>query len=441
MDAREVALLTLSACERQGAWSDGHLKKAIRDAGLDSRDGALATRLCAGVLQHRMLLDFYLAHFSSVKLEKIEERVLQSLRLGMYQLLFMDRIPASAAVNTSVNLARKYSKNPNSSRLVNGILRAVTRQERLPEPKGDLIQCLSIRYSHPAWLVETFLQRLGEEETEALLKADNVPPPVYGQVNPLKTDMNRLLARLAQEGVTAQRHPWLEGGLILSGTGDLERLSAFQDGWFTIQDPAAKLTVLAAGPQPGAKVLDVCAAPGGKSFAVAMAMENKGEIISCDIHPHKQTLIEKGAERLGINCITAHTLDAKTFVPEYEAAFDLVIADVPCSGLGVIRKKPDIRYKEPGPLEKLPKIQKEIIENVSRYVKPNGVLIYSTCTVLKRENEAIVTDFLKRHNEFAAEDFCFPEPVGSSKAGMYTFWPHRQDTDGFFVAKLRRREL
>ena len=172
MDAREVALLTLSACARQGAWSDGHLKKAIRDAGLDSRDGALATRLCAGVLQNQILLDFYLAHFSSVKLEKMEERVLQSLRLGLYQLLFMDRIPVSAAVNTSVDLARKYSRNPNSSRLVNGILRAVTRQETMPEPEGTDAERLSILYSHPAWLVEIFLKRLGKEETEALLKAD-----------------------------------------------------------------------------------------------------------------------------------------------------------------------------------------------------------------------------------------------------------------------------
>jgi len=440
VDAREVALLTLSACAKQGAWSDGHLKKAIRDAGLDSRDGALATRLCAGVLQNQILLDFYLAHFSTVKFAKMEDRVLQSLRLGLYQLLFMDRIPASAAVNTSVDLARKYSKNPNSSRLVNGILRAVTRQETMPEPKGSEAERLSILYSHPVWLVETFLKRLGKEETEALLKADNLPTPIYAQLNPLKCGADDLLERLTREGVSAERHPWLEGCLVLSGTGDMERLSSFQDGCFTVQDPAAKLTVLAARPEAGMKVLDVCAAPGGKSFAAAMAMENRGEIISCDIHPHKQNLIEKGAERLGIQCITARTLDARTFIPEYEGAFDLVIADVPCSGLGVIRKKPDIRFKDPKPLENLPKVQRDILENVFRYVKPGGVLIYSTCTVLERENEAVVVDFLRDHSDFIPEEFELPAPVGSSEDGMYTFWPHRENTDGFFVAKLRRRE-
>ena len=438
MDAREVALLTLSACQRQGAWSDGHLKKAIRDAGLDSRDGALATQLCAGVIQNQMLLDHYLNHFSKVKTGKMEEKVLLALRLGLYQMLFLDRIPASAAVNTSVNLARKYSRNPRSAALVNGVLRAIGRQEVLPEPAGGLAERLSVKYSHPKWLVELFLERLGPEETVALLTEDNSRPPVYAHVNPVKTDLAGLLSRLEGEGVKAEAHPWLEGCVTLSRTGDLERLPAFQEGLFTIQDPAAKLAVLAADVKPEMRVLDVCAAPGGKSFAAAMAMEDRGEVISCDIHPHKQLLVEKGAKRLGLSCVTAFTLDARSFEAGFEGAFDRIIADVPCSGLGVIRKKPDIRYKDPNPLVGLPAIQKEILENVCRYVKPGGILVYSTCTVLERENESVVQDFLEKHGEFKAEAFCLPGPAGEAGQGMCTLWPHRHGTDGFFISRLRK---
>ena len=438
MDAREVALLTLSACNRQGAWSDGYLKKAIREAGLDPRDGALATQLCAGVLQNQILLDFYLNHFSKVKTVKMEEKVLLALRLGLYQMLFLDRIPASAAVNTSVDLARKYSQNPRSAALVNGVLRTIGRQETLPEPQGGLADRLSVKYSHPQWLVKAFLERLGPGETEALLAEDNGRPPIFAHVNPVRINMEGLLARLEGEGVKAEPHPWLGGCVTLSKTGDVERLESFRKGLFAIQDPAARLTVLAADPKPGMRVLDVCAAPGGKSFAAAMAMGNEGEVISCDIHPHKKTLIQKGAERLGLSCVTARALDARVSEPEYEGAFDLVIADVPCSGLGVIRKKPDIRYKDPKLLAGLPAVQRAILENVSRYVKPGGVLVYSTCTVLERENEVIVRHFLGNHQEFKAEAFRLPGPVGEVGEGMCTLWPHRHGTDGFFIAKLRK---
>lgn len=440
MNAREVALLTLWACQRQGAWSDGHLKKAIREAGLDSRDGALASTLCFGVLQNQLLLDFYLDCFSKIKTAKMEGKVLLALRLGLYQMRFLDRVPVSAAVNTSVELARKYSKNPRAPSLVNGVLRTIARQEVLPEPEGDLVPRLSVRYSHPEWLVERFLARLGPEETEALLAEDNGRPPIYAQVNPIKTDLVGLTTRLESEGVTVQPHPWLEGCLTLSGTGDLERLPSFREGLFTIQDPAARLTVLAASPKAGMRVLDACAAPGGKSFACAMAMGDEGEVLSCDIHDHKQALIEKGAQRLGLSCVTAGTLDARHFEPHHEKSFDLVVADVPCSGLGVIRKKPDIRYKAPEPLAGLPAVQKAILANVCRYVKPGGVLMYSTCTLLEEENEALIWAFLKEHPDFQTEAFDLPEPVGRAGEGMCTLWPHRHGTDGFFLCKLRRAE-
>ncbi len=441
MDAREVALLTLSACQRQGAWSDGLLKKNIRAANLDSRDAALATRLCFGVLQNQLLCDFYIEHFSSVKPRRMEEKVLLALRLGVYQILFLTKVPRSAAVNQSVELVRKHSKNKGATGLVNGILRSISRSaDNLPKPDStDPAQCLSICYSHPLWLVKRFLELLGREETEALLAANNGEPPTTLQVNTYRSDAATLLASLEKNGVSVQPHPWLSNCLTVTGTGDLERLSAFASGECYVQDAAARLAVLAADPKPGACVLDACAAPGGKSFAVAIAMENRGEVVSCDIHPHKIALITAGQERLGLGIISAMVQNGQERRAEWENSFDLVLADVPCSGLGVIRKKPDIRYKDPALLTGLPPVQAAILDNVSFYVKPGGVIVYSTCTLLPEENQQVVIAFLAAHPEFTAEPFRLPDPVGVVPDGMLTLWPHLHDTDGFFIARLRKK--
>lgn len=432
--ARGVALEALTACEKQGAWSDGYLKKAIGGAGLDGRDAALATRLCFGVLQNRMLLDFYLERLCATPLKKLEVPVLAALRLGAYQLLFLDRVPDHAAVSESVDLARKRAKNPRAAGLVNGVLRSLLRQRaELPAPPD-----LATRYSHPQWLVDAFLARLGREEGEALLAADNGEPPTCAQVNPLKTTSEALMSALAKRGVEAELHQWLPGCLLLRHTGSLEGLPEFQDGLFYIQDAAARLAVLAAEPRPGWRVLDACAAPGGKSFAAALAMGDRGEVRSCDIHPHKEGLIQAGAKRLGLSCIRTEVLDSKACKEDFLDVFDLVIADVPCSGLGIIRKKPDIRYKDPRPLENLPRVQGAILDNVARYVRPGGALLYATCTLLERENEGVVRGFLDRHDRFTLEGFQLPGPFSGTDTGMLTCWPHLHDTDGFFFAKLRR---
>lgn len=433
--ARDVALRALVACERQGAWSDGFLKKEIGNAGLDGRDAALATRLCFGVQQNRMLLDFWLSNLSKIPLAKMEPAVRSILRLGAYQILFLDRVPDHAAVNQAVEQARKNSRNPRSAGLVNGILRSLIRQKsELPQPPD-----LSTRYSHPQWLVEAFSRRLPPEEVEDLLRADNSEPPTCIQINTCKVGAPVIIEALRQEGMTVSPHPWLPDCLLLQGTGNLEQSAAFQRGWFYVQDAAAKLAVLAADPRPGMEVLDACAAPGGKSFATAIAMDNQGRVIACDIHPHKQILLQRGAERLGLPIIQPEVLDGKDCKEDFLNRFDLVIADVPCSGLGIIRKKPDIRYKDPEPLAGLPKVQSAILENVSRYVRPGGVLLYATCTLLERENEEIVAAFLEKRKDFTLEKFQLPGPFGLCADGMLTCWPHRHGTDGFFFAKLRRR--
>ncbi len=433
--ARSVALEALLAGERQGAWSDGYLKKAIRAAGLDRRDAALATRLCFGVLQNRMRLDDYLNRLSKTPVERLEGVVRGSLRLGLYQILELDRVPDSAAVNESVALVRARSRNPRAAGMVNAILRNFLRRREELSPPEDL----PTRYSHPAWLVEALSRELGGEGVEALLAADNGEPPTCAQVNAIKTTPAALQAALEAAGVQGQLHPWLPGCLLLGETGDLEGLAPFREGLFYIQDTAARLAVLAAGPEPGWQVLDACAAPGGKSFAAAIAMGNRGSVTACDIHPHKEKLIQAGAARLGLSCIQTRVLDGKIRREEYLDRFDLVLADVPCSGLGIIRKKPDIRYKDPEPLKDLPRVQRAILDNVSAYVKPGGVLLYATCTLLSRENGDVVRSFLDRHRDFRLEGFTLPGPIGRVEEGMLTLWPHIHHTDGFFFAKLRRR--
>ncbi len=432
--AREVALSCLLAGEKQGAWSDGYLRNAIRKAALSGRDAGLCTRLTFGVLQNQMLLDWHIARLCDLPPERLTPAVQNCLRLGIYQMAFMDRVPVHAAVYESVALTKKYARNPRSAALVNAVLRAFdcARGDGLPQP-GELW----IRYSHPRWLVDAFSQRLPQSEVEELLKADNAQPLTQAQVNTLKTTPQALASELETVGITATAHPWLPDCLELEGTGNMEELAAFRDGRFYVQDAAARLAVLAAAPRPGMEVLDACAAPGGKSFAAMIAMECKGNILSCDIHPHKKKLIEAGARRLGLANISAAVMDGKRFEPDLEGRFDLVIADVPCSGLGIIRKKPDIRNKDPEALKGLPRVQREILSNVARYVKPGGVLLYATCTLLKAENEDVAEGFLAENRAFRPEPFDLPGPIGHTE-GMITLWPHIHGTDGFFFAKLRR---
>lgn len=434
MGARETALNALIACRREGAWSNGVLKEYIRRDRLDSRDAALATRLCYGVQQNRGKLDFYLKQLLKGRLKDLHPVVRDILHLGLYQIRELDKIPDAAAVNESVSLTKKYCKNPKAAGLVNGVLRRASAAQ-LEEPVS-----YADRYSHPEELISLLKANLPKGKLEGMLIADNAAPQTVVQVNTLRTTTEGLLKRLEQEKVSAVPHQWMTDCLILSGTGNLENLPSFREGMYYVQDPAAKLSVLCAQlPKDGARVLDCCAAPGGKSFAAAIAMEGKGEITSCDIHPHKTALIENGASRLGLNNLTARVQDASEPVVSWVGAMDTVIADVPCSGLGIIRKKPDIRYKNLKELENLPQLQGKILANQASYVKPGGVLLYSTCTVLKRENEDVVQAFLAEHPEFSLESLILPEVFPKNETGMLTLIPGEYDTDGFFICRLRRK--
>ncbi len=427
MTGREAALRALLACRKNGAWSEGALKDLLRD--MDRREAAFASRLCYGVLQNRSLLDHWIRPFLRGKLQPAVEEL---LRLAVYQITMMDKIPPSAAVNEAVELGKKYA-NPQAAKVINGVLRSLLRSMPLAVPEE-----LSVRYSHPQELVTLLGENVGER-LEALLASHNATPPTVLQINTLRTTGARLLLELDALGAEVEPHPWLRDCLTLRSGGSIDSLDAFQRGDFYVQDAAARLAVIAAGIQPGQRVLDCCAAPGGKSFAAAMAMENRGELISCDIHEHKLKLIEKGAARLGISILTTRLQDASKPVTEWNGTMDVVIADVPCSGLGTIRKKPDIRYKDLKQTEALPALQLRILNQQANYVKPGGVLLFSTCTILKRENEAVGEAFLRQNPDFSLEAVTFPEDSGIPTGAMTTLLPCDHGTDGFFICKCRRK--
>ena len=436
MGARETALSALIACRKDGAWANGVLKEYIQRDRLDSRDSALATRLVYGVIQNRGLLDFYLRQLLTGKLGNLQPVVRDILHMGLYQLFEMDKIPESAAVNESVLLAKKFSKNPKAPALVNGVLRNAQRS------RAELKQPVSYadRYSHPEELITLLKASVPKGKLEPMLMANNAAPETVIQVNTLKTTTQELQKQLEAEQITARPHQWMPDCLVLERTGNLEQMKSFRDGMFYVQDPASKLSVRCAGLEKGWKVLDCCAAPGGKSFAAAMETGDRGEIISCDLHGHKIPLIQKGAQRLGIQNHTARQQDASVFVPEWENTMDAVIVDAPCSGYGIIRKKPDIRYKDPKEMEELPQLQLQILQNQARYVKPGGVLMYSTCTLLRRENEDVVKSFLAEHPQFSLEALTLPKVFPENTTGMLTLIPGEYDTDGFFICRMRRSE-
>jgi len=434
--ARETALNALIACRKEGAWSNGVLKEYIQRDRLDSRDAGLATRLCYGVLQNQAKLDFYLKQLLTGKLKDLHPVVRDILHLGLYQIYELDKIPDSAAVNESVALTKKYNKNPRAASLVNGVLRNAVRT------KGTLKEPVSYaeKYSHPDALISLLKANLPKGKLEPMLKADNESPDMVIQVNTLKTTGERLQKVLEEQGISVYPHSWMPDCLVLSGTGNLEQLPAFREGHFYVQDPASRLSVLCAQlPKEDIRVLDCCSAPGGKSFAAAIAMGGKGSIISCDVHAHKVSLIQNGADRLGLSDIAARQQDATETVSEWQNAMDVVICDAPCSGLGIIRKKPDIRYKNLQEMEDLPELQLAILRNQANYVKPGGTLMYSTCTVLCRENEDVVKAFLEERTDFYLEPLDLPAVFPKNESGMLTLIPGEYDTDGFFISRLRRK--
>lgn len=439
--AREAAAFALFAMQEDGAWSDGALHQQLA-AVLSGRDAALASRLVYGTVQNEMLLDWYLRHFSSVRLKKIAPRVHTCLRMGLYQLILMDKIPSHAAVDETVALVRRYCRvDGRTVSFANAVLRHAA--DAIQNGSLPVLDCpdkesyYALRYSHPEWLVRLWSAQYGQKMAGQLCAADNADTSVSVRVNLLKTTPEAARTALESAGMTVQVHPAFDDMLLCTG-GDVAATAAFQAGEITVQDAASALAAAVADPKPGDTVLDCCAAPGGKSFAMAGRMQGRGSVTSCDIYEHKLTRIREGAQRLGLSNIQTALQDASVTRDEWKGTADVVLCDVPCSGLGIIRKKPEIRYKDPAELENLPALQAKILQNCAQYVKDGGTLVYSTCTILQRENEDVVRAFLAANPQFEAVPWEH-KACGMREDGMVTLLPPVHQTDGFFIAKLRKK--
>ena len=432
MNGRELALQALIRFRRDGAWPDLYLKK--EGEGLAANEMALASALTYGVLEQRALLDFYLQSFSKMPLKKIMPQVLDAMRIAAYQLVFLQRIPVSAAINESIKLVKKQA-NPRAASFANGVLRSLSRSlEALPEPNfPDLSETLSVRYSHPKWLVDRLIKQIGGEACEAFLKENNQQPPVVLRVNTLKTSADALLSLLPN----ANLHPYLPDALICESVRDCLRTDAFREGLFSVQDSASQLCVHALQPQPGETLLDLCAAPGGKSILAAQMMGCKGKVLSFDLHPHRADLIRKSAEKMGVTNLETAAADSTVLNETLRNSADAIICDVPCSGIGIIRKKPDIRYKKQEDADGLPKIQLQILLNALDYLKPGGRVVYSTCTVLEEENQCVLREALAIRKDCELEEFVLPG-IGQVN-GAITLWPQTHGTDGFFLARIKKK--
>ncbi len=440
-NAREVAAFTLFDMLENGAWSEGALHHYLQLSGLSGRDAALAARLAYGTLQNRSMCDFYIRKYSKIRLAKIKPRVLELMRMGVYQLTMLDKIPAHAATSETIKLIRKYGKaDERAAGFANGVLRSIARDKgnnKLPHPDcPDKESYYALKYTHPEWLMRKLSSQYGQKESQKIAQANNEIAPISVRINSQKITKEQVYNSLIEDGFTAEYHPTMNNILLCSG-GDIAQNRLFIEGKITVQDAASAAAVEVLEPKPDMKIIDCCAAPGGKTFYIAEKIQNKGQLISCDIYEHKLKKIDEGAKRLGFTCIKTRLANSEQYQPEFEKWADVVMCDVPCSGLGIIRKKPEIRFKTDEELASLPQIQANILRNCANYVKIGGTIVYSTCTILQRENQDVVNAFLKENNNFVLEPF--NHPVCGQTDGMITLLPHLHKTDGFFIAKLRRK--
>ena len=424
--AREIAFNLLLKAEASKQYSNIVLDNALQKSDLSTADKNLTSILFYGVTERRITLDYQITTLSSRPIEDIDINTLTALRIGLYQLIYLTRIPNHAAINESVSLVSKRS-----SGFVNALLRSFLRRGSLSLPKKqDTVAYLSVAYSIGRPLVEKFISIFGKDETELLLSAINDPAPTTLRINTLLTNRDLMLDKIPESAPTknAPHGLWVKGSV--------RELYGFEEGMFFVQDEASQICVEALGAQKNEFIMDICACPGSKSFGAAINMQNNGRIMAFDLHENKLSLVTSSAKRLKIDIISTTAQDGRKPIEELLGTADRIICDVPCSGFGVLSKKPELRYKSPSESAALPKIQYDILENACRYLKVGGTLIYSTCTILPDENENNISTFLSQHKEFSLEPWSVGDIVANN--GMITLFPHLHKTDGFFIAKLKR---
>lgn len=443
--AREAALQVIYQVTEGEAYASLALDEVLNKANLEVRERALATELAYTTIKAWRTLDWALGLFLKRPLDKLPAWIRCLLRLGAAQLFYISRIPPRAAIYETVELAKKYGHRGTVG-LVNGVLRRLARTEGdLPYPDAfdDPAGYLALRYCHPCWLVTRWLTQFGYQETEALCRLNNQPPPTIIRVNTLKVELEVLAARLQAEAVGVRCARYAPEGLILEGLGAVEASLSFQEGLFYVQDEGSQLVSHALNPLPGATVIDASAAPGGKSTHLAQLMKNEGTILAGDIHPGRLELINDNCRRLGVNCVQTILLDARELGSCYPEAADYLLIDAPCSGLGVLRRRADARWrKELTQTHELARLQLEILLGSRQALKPGGVLVYSTCSVAPEENQQVIRQFLAEAKEFSLVPLELPfmpdDLQAAAKQGWVQFLPQRHGTDGFFICRMQK---
>lgn len=431
--ARLLAAKALMRCEKSG-YSNLVLASMLQKSGLSARDRAFASRIVYGTVERQLTLDARLAPFLKQPLNTMMPELRAVLRSGLYQILYMDSVPTSAAVNEAVQLTRALGKG-SASGFVNAVLRKASQAQWQPEAKTEE-ERLSQLYSVGLPVVK-LLKAAYPDKIEALLQESFTQPKLTIRVNTLKTTAKELAALLSADGVKVSETGLLNA-LVLEDAGDITRLPQFTQGLFHVQGLASQLCVAALGVKPGDRVLDACAAPGGKTATIAQTLCGQGSLTACELHPARVKLIETLIARIGAQNVTARAQDAAVFDPAI-GEMDKVLCDVPCSGLGTLAKKPDIRYKDLQDLPKLIKIQGAILATAAQYLVPGGSLVYSTCTINPKENELVVQEFLRTHPEFTATDTGIAG-FGEQKLGAFCLFFPQGGQDGFFIARLTRAE-
>ncbi len=420
MTARQLALKVLYEVEKNGAYPGIELKKQLSASELSPVDRGFATELVYGVLKNRTRLDFIISKYSKQKLKKISDWIINILRMGVYQIVFLDKVPLSAAVNESVKLAKRYGHQA-SSGFVNGVLRNVGRSGDVQYPEGR--EYYEVFYSHPKWLVDMLFDQYGED-AKVIIENNNKVPATTVRVNALTTTADDVIKALTEKGITVEKTK-CENILKITGFGDISKLPQYVDGLITPQGLSSYMAAEAVEPNNGEVIMDLCSAPGGKTTAMAEMCGDGAKIYAFDLFDHKIELINNNCKRLGIKNVTAKAQDGTVLMEDFVGKADKILADVPCSGLGIIRKKPDIKWnKETSDFDAIISIQKKILENAEKYLKKDGTLVYSTCTVNKNENELVAEEFATKYN-FEIEK-------------MQTFLPD-DNFDGFFICKMRSK--
>lgn len=439
MKAREIALKVLCDIEDNNNYSNIAINKHFKNLEITNQDRGLATELIYGVVENKYYLDYIIDKLSKIKTQKLSTYVKILLRMGIYQIAFLDSISEYAAVNETVNLVKKYDNR--SSGFVNAILRNIIRNKKdvLDINIDSKIMYLSTKYSYSPWMIKDWIKNFGEEFTEDLLEANNEKPSIYLRTNTLKITRDELINKLEERDIKAFKVLTVEEAIRVENLKNIENNDLFKEGLFTIQDISSMIVGKVINPKKNSLVLDVCSAPGGKSTHLATLMNNTGKVIARDVFEHKLKLINSTVSRLGLTNVEIESFDASEIDNNSIDKFDYVLADVPCSGLGIIRRKPEIKYKAKAELKDLPSIQSKILDNASKYVKVGGMLVYSTCTIQDIENINVINDFLKNNDNFELVPIDeINVDLDNQDKGYLKIYPNIHGMDGFFISKLRR---